>query len=141
MPVGKINGSARQKPVIGKDQHFLRERGGKGIVAGSDDDRAEEALCDLIPGRMIRVRMIPVCPGAARLKRKYVVVLFSGCDRIKWAPIGCHGDMQSVPVDSRRHGELVVEMHDHLVALANLESRPWHPAVISEGVALRPRNE
>src|SRR5687767_13415719 len=141
MHLGNIDRAARKEAVVGEDQELLREGGGQGIVRRAHDDRAKEAFRDLITGRMVWVRMIPVRSRAAWLKREDVVVLFSGCYRIKWAPIGCHGDMKAVPVDSRRHRQLVVEMDDDLVALANLEGRTRHAAVVRKRVALRLGNE
>ncbi len=94
-----------------------------------DDERAVEAAADL--RRRVRVRVIPVRAGVAQLE--LVAKLAAAFDRrLRDAGRAVHlvRHAQSVPMNRRRLGQRVLEVHDDAVAELGANHRARHRAVV-----------
>ncbi len=135
-----MHGAVLGNAAVGEDEQPLGNAG-EWIVRVAHDERAVQPHADLITGLVIGVRVIPVRPGASRQQPEDIVVRRTGRDRIERAPIGRRWNVQAVPVDGGRHGELVAQVDDDAVTLAELQHGTGHGAVVGEHVGGLSREE
>src|SRR5437870_5617133 len=81
------------------------KRGFLGIV---DDERSSQTQADLLPGQLVRMRVVPVQAGA--LVDRILVRGSAGSDRIEWTAVCNSGHNHSVPV----HGTLLRQSIDEV---------------------------
>src|SRR5689334_7579442 len=79
--------------------------------------------------------MVPVGAGGAGSDGELVVVSRARHDRIERAAIGLDRQMDPVPVNGCRLGEIVSEMNDDVIAFAHVESRTRNVPVVGEHLA------
>ena len=84
---------------------------------------------------MVGMRVIPVGAGRARQDGELVVVRGARRDGAHRAAVRRGGNVQAVPVDGGRLGEMVVHVDDDVVAFAELQRGTGHLAVEREGIA------
>src|SRR3546814_6580270 len=104
-----------------------------------DDQQAVEPARHLFPGAFVRV----VPEGAGVGYREAVVEGPARLDRVLGqVRHAVHGvvDADAVPVDGGRLRQLVLEVHEDLLALARADRRPGRDAVVAPG-ARRRRSE
>ncbi len=85
--------------------------------------------------------MVPVGPRRPGLNREDVVDLLPRGDRVERAAVGPERQVDAVPVDRGRFGQLVAEMHDHAVTFPRLERGTRNLAVEGESAGLEARGQ
>src|SRR5690606_39728094 len=96
---------------------------------------------DLPPGRVIRMRMVPVGAGRPGPDLEAVDELLAGRDRVERAAVRCEWQVQPVPVNRGRLRQLIAEPHDHVIALPHLQGRagPTAGVGVYGGLGARPQ--
>src|SRR5689334_24012389 len=78
--------------------------------------------------------MIPVGPRASRLEIENVVVLPARSDRIKRTSIGRVRNVEPMPVNRCRLGQLIPEVNNDVVAFVRFEPRTGDLSVVCEAL-------
>ena len=75
---------------------------------------------------------MPARPGT---NGEFVVVGLTRLDRMERTAVRLERQMDAVPVDGGRLGEIVSEMNDDVIAFAHVESRPGNLSIVGKDFA------
>src|SRR5690606_10932173 len=133
----KIDASIIPEPIIRQHENVYGKRRQR-IVWIAHDDGAEEAHAHLIGRTMIRMGMIPVCTCRSRGYAEGVGEASPWFDGMERAAVGNERNMEPVPVDRGRLGQVITYMNDQAVPFRYFEKRPGNAAIVGEDIAYLP---